>query len=306
MGFQSLGYIGFESPRYEEWRTLAPHVYGLPVDDEVDGSLRIRLDDRSYRIALHPGTVDRVAYLGWEVESTEELDAYVATLEARGVEVSRGDAHLARSRDVRRLVWITDPFGFRHEFFLGQLSTNVPFQGVRPSARFVTGDRGVGHAVVVVPDGVAAFDFYVNTMGFLATDVLKLPSPMGEMWFLRCNSRHHSFAFIAMPGMVGFDHLMIESTSLVEVGIAYDRAAEVELPIATTLGQHYADETTSFYARTPTGWNIEIGYRHLQVGSEWETRYFDIGGSGRSEVWGHHWNRELGRPSTVKPVEHSN
>ena len=36
--------------------------------------------------------------------------------------------------------------------------------------------------------------------------------------FLHCNSRHHTLAFAAVPGMVGMHHLMLEVGSLDDVG----------------------------------------------------------------------------------------
>lgn len=53
---QTLGYIGFASPRFEEWLTFGPEVLGLELAGRgKDGTVCLRLDEAARRIAIHPG-----------------------------------------------------------------------------------------------------------------------------------------------------------------------------------------------------------------------------------------------------------
>src|SRR5271154_6354415 len=70
MQITGLGYLGFESPNPAAWRTFGPEVLGFGLAEspaEDPGGVYLRLDDRRHRIAIHPGPVDKLAYIGWEI-----------------------------------------------------------------------------------------------------------------------------------------------------------------------------------------------------------------------------------------------
>ncbi|MFF7260849.1 hypothetical protein ACFZCL_11285 [Streptomyces sp. NPDC008159] len=55
MKIHALGCLGFESPRYEEWLTFGPEVFGLQIGDrDPDGTIHLRMDDRLRRLSVHP------------------------------------------------------------------------------------------------------------------------------------------------------------------------------------------------------------------------------------------------------------
>ena len=100
---ESLGYIGFRSPKAEEWLTFGPDVLGLEVAGRgPDGAVRLRVDDVAHRIVVHPGERDDPAYLGWTVAGQNALDAALVALEKKALTVERGDPELAALRAVAR------------------------------------------------------------------------------------------------------------------------------------------------------------------------------------------------------------
>lgn len=291
---RSLSYIGFTSPNAEEWTTFGPEVLGLEVvAPGPDGAVRLRVDDATYRIAVHPGATDDLAYLGWAVAGPEALTDAVTLLEDEAIEVHRGDAALARTRAVDEVVWFRDPFGLRHELSHGQHGAAAPFHPGRPMSGFVTGDGGLGHAVLFVPDLAEAEHFYIDVLGF------RLSDRVGELRFLHCNSRHHTLALATVPGMVGMHHLMLEVASLDDVGVAYDIVNERNLPLAMTLGRHTNDLMTSFYVRTPSGFEVEYGYGGALVDTAqpWEAGTYDA-----ASLWGHKPPAEPLFPGIIRPV----
>lgn len=294
---QSLAYLGFTTPNTEEWRTFGPDVLGLEVTDlGPDGSLRLRNDDRAWRIALHPGDRNDLAYLGWAVDGPTGLAAAVEALRAAGVDVHEGDTDLAATRSVEAVAWFLDPFGFRHELTHG-LATGEPFAPGRPGVEFVTGDGGLGHAVLIVPDLDRATDFYVGVFGLRHSDDVD----MGLfVRFLHCNPRHHTLAFSAVPGMVGVHHLMLEVTDPDDVGRAYDLVNSAEIPVAMTLGKHTNDEMFSFYVRTPSGFEIEYGAggRLIDPAQPWTPEHYDA-----MSRWGHKPPPEPLFPGILRPAE---
>ena len=266
---KSLAYIGFVSPNAEEWRTFGPEVLGAELaPDAPDGGVRLRVDDAVHRITIHPGEADDLAYLGWEVD---DLDATVARVEAAGLTVERGD-----------VASFTDPFGFRNELATA-VEMGSPFTPGRQMSGFVTGAQGLGHAVLLVPDLTAAETFFVDVLGFKPSDTIESGL---SLRFFHCAgnaARHHTVAMGGVPGMVGMHHLMLEVNTLDDVGRALDIVNERQIPLAMSLGRHTNDLMTSFYVRTPSGFEIEYGTGGVVVDdATWEVGLYDA-----QSIWGH-------------------
>ena len=77
---------------------------------------------------------------------------------------------------------------------------------------------------------------------------------------------------------------MVEANTLEDVGCTFDRARAANVPIINSLGQHYNDPMLSFYVISPSGFNMEFGWKGLMVDDDtWTVRTY----SGRGELWGH-------------------
>jgi 2,3-dihydroxybiphenyl 1,2-dioxygenase len=279
---RNLAYVGFASPAYQEWRTFGPEILGAELaSDGADGAVRLRIDDAAPRITIHPGERDDLAYLGWSVTDATALDAAVARVEAEGIAVQR-DVALAHTRSVADLAWFTDPFQFRHELVHG-LERTSPFKPGRPIAGFVTGEQGVGHVVVIVPDLGEAERFYGGVLGLKLSDTIEQD---GKILFFHCAgeaARHHTLACFAIPGMVGLHHLMLEVPNLDDVGTALDLIHQRNIPLAMSLGRHPNDFMTSFYVRTPSGFEIEYGCGGILV----DDATWKVGRHHARSLWGH-------------------
>jgi extradiol dioxygenase len=291
---RSFAYVGFVSPRSEDWRSFGTEVLGAQLDAaRTDGAVGLRLDERAARIVVHPGDVDDVAYLGWDCGDGAGLTEVVERVRAAGFEVV-DEPDLAAVRHVDALASFRDPFGFRHELTHG-LAEVGPFTPGRPMSGFLTGDQGLGHLVVIAPDLDEAMRFYVDTLGFLVSDHIEMGM---SLRFLHCNSRHHTLALTAIPGMVGIHHLMLEVDDVDDVGRALDIVNERGLPLAMTLGRHTNDLMTSFYVRTPSGFEIEYGAggRHIDDAT-WHVDTYDA-----MSLWGHKPPAEPLIPGVLRPV----
>lgn len=277
----ALAYIGFVSPRSQDWLRFGPEILGLQATDAgPDDAVRLRNDDAAWRIAIHPGPDNGLAYLGWSVPGPEELAGLTARLQHAGVQVHGPNQALADDRQVHGAAWFVDPFGFRHELVYGQRQ-GEPFIPGQPDVGFVTGDQGLGHGVLIVPDWDAATDFYVGLLGFRISDDIYDGITVR---FMHCNRRHHSLAFTAIPGMAGFHHLMLEVNSPSHVDKAWNRVIQVGQPIAMSLGTHTNDHMYSFYVRTPSGFEVEYGSggRVIDTSTPWHPDRYDAMSS-----WGH-------------------
>ncbi|NNM00192.1 MAG: biphenyl 2,3-dioxygenase, partial [Gammaproteobacteria bacterium] len=72
---KGLGYVGFEVTDIPAWDDLLGTVFGIaPRADSPPGSHQYRIDDNHHRLTLHAAETDRLAYIGWEMETPTQLD----------------------------------------------------------------------------------------------------------------------------------------------------------------------------------------------------------------------------------------
>ena len=279
MQIRALSYVGIEATDLDAWASFSTEFLGMPVvqPEGVTDRLLLRMDERSYRFDVRAGSADRMLWLGWEVSTRADLEGAREELGAKGVSVTAGTAAEAMERGVIDFFAFEDPAGNRNELFYGQEADFRPLTLTRPMAGYLTGELGMGHAVIGVKDFAANLDFYVNVLGFRVSDTFK-----NFMAFLHCNPRHHSLALVGTD-TPGLRHIMLETQTIDDVGLAIDIAAR-RGELTRALGRHTNDKAVSFYVQTPSGWEIEYGWSGLQVDDEvWIVRQL----AGPTSLWGH-------------------
>ena len=289
----SLGYLRIESADVAAWREFGVRILGMTEGRGPEaGALYLRMDDFPARLVIVPGERDRLLATGWEVADAAALAAVHRALAEAGVAAKAGDPDELAARRVGEMLRFDDPAGNAVEVFCGAALEHRP--AVSPYGnRFVTGDMGLGHVVLPVPGAAdAALAFYTGVLGFRLRDSMRMPAeffggqpgdPPAWFRFLGCCPRHHSLALAPMTPAAGIVHLMVEVTTLDDVGQALDRCRRRKAPVSSTLGRHANDEMVSFYVQTPGGFDIEYGTDGLTVDdSTWISRETTT-----VSVWGH-------------------
>lgn len=280
-----LSYVGLKSPAYQDWARYGTDVLGAQLGAEgSDGAVRLRIDDVCYRLAIHPGEEDELAYVGWGFVNERHLAGFVAQLRGQGIDVHHADEATIAERGATDVYWFADPFGTRHELAWGRISWPQTFTpGRRLSGRgFVTGDMGLGHIVLIVPDMAVAEHFWTDVMGFRLSD--RIVNDIFNLRFFHVNERHHTLAIAHIPGMVGVNHVMLEVESFDDLGHCIDKCDEHGVDILLSLGRHTNDLMTSIYIATPSGIQIEYGHGGLRVDDRtWISRTNE-----HPSIWGHH------------------
>jgi 3,4-dihydroxy-9,10-secoandrosta-1,3,5(10)-triene-9,17-dione 4,5-dioxygenase len=100
--------------------------------------------------------------------------------------------------------------------------------------------------------------FYTNVLGFRVSDYWRPSGSQHDVVFLHCTPRHHSLALVP-AGEPALYHFMLEMNTLDDVGYALDRHDATGTPVASGLGKHTNDHMVSFYSRSPSGFQVEIG-----------------------------------------------
>jgi 2,3-dihydroxybiphenyl 1,2-dioxygenase len=290
MEIRGLGYIGFLTRELPSWRPFAENVLGLmPAGGQSDDRLRYRLDERSWRVAIHRSDRNGLAYVGWELADREALAAAEDHLAACGVD-TRDDV-TAAERGVSDLVRFVDPYGFAHELYYGApTDLDRPFVSPVGVSGFLT-ENGMGHVLVVVPDAHEAEDYYVRVLGMRTTDRMDMGAGRRTI-FLRARRRHHSIAVTDVLPEPGFHHVMLETLRMSDIGRAWERVGETGVPVMMTLGQHANDPMLSFYVVCPSDCGVELGYGGTLIDeASWVVREV-----GPNELWGH-------RGQTMEEIE---
>jgi len=300
ISYGGLGYVGIGAPDPAAWLRFATSICGLmparilpgagpvraPAFDASgigpDGTAYLKMDDRQWRVAVHPHSEPSLEYVGFELLSAASFDRAIDAIAHRGGKLREGTREEVIARGVGRLAVLDDPSGHRIELFCSPLRDR---DFLSPhGTKFLTGALGMGHVVLYVSDVAAALDFYRNVLGFERSDYMNFgPGGMG-IHFLRCTARHHSVALLQVGAPSGIQHLMFETTTLDDVGKALDRAMRAGIRITSGLGRHRNDETVSFYMQGPSGFDVEIGWDGVLVDDSWCENEFGGGG----DVWGHH------------------
>lgn len=285
MDIHSLGYVGVEGPNQSSWSAFAEDICGLQpasMDDTTtdEEGLFFKMDDRRWRLGVYSAEVPGLRYAGYEVADRRSLENSVRELQESGVSVIEGKAEECATRGVRQMAHFQDPAGFRIEIF-HTASSDTPVAPSIGASRFVTGRLGMGHIAVLVPDIDACLDFYIGVMGFQESDYFEI-GPGMSMHFLRCNARHHSLAVGRVGDFSALHHVLFEVQQTDQVGISLDRARAASVPISTEIGRHANDMMFSFYMKSPSGFDVEIGCEGRLVEPGWVSAKLD-----QADIWGH-------------------
>lgn len=310
MNVKSLGYLVVQSTDLAKWQDFGANVCGMmesPSMPKGGDKVYLKMDQRTFRYLIVPGQFDGLLYAGWQLENEAAFNAALVELQGKNIAFEKvADAAELASRSASGLARLTDPSGNKLELYWSSVDIDkADFKSPLDVKGFVTTartgeDMGLGHVVLHAPiDFEGTHQFYRN-MGFFDADITDMNAKgLGNIYFMNCNSRHHSLAlwnwgapcpetnFMPSPESKapGCVHVMAEVGSLAEVGYCLDRVNERKIPVISSLGEHINDEMVSFYMLTPGNFALEFGYNGIQLDANWETTH-----NTDASKWGHKWN----------------
>lgn len=287
-----VGYFVFEVADLAAWHTLL--VSGLGLTDGgllADGMRAYRLDERSARVLLREGSADDLVALGFEVDGEAALAAVEGRAREAGVAFERASEADAAARCVAALARVVEPGGVVLELFAGAVAASEPLDRSINAGGFVTGVLGAGHLALRADDIEHTRAFFERLLGFRLSDHIRCELRGGfqvDITFLHVNARHHSVALgRGLPKHL--HHFMVQVAALDDLGRAYDRFFDLGLPVTQSLGRHPNDRMLSFYAKTPSGFEIECGYGGVEIDdATWTPTTYD-----QISLWGHRPPRSM-------------
>jgi 2,3-dihydroxybiphenyl 1,2-dioxygenase len=287
----NLGYAVFGVSNFDRWEHFAVDLMGFQVGRREDGRvMTLRMDEQEQRLVLEAGNDDDLRVAGWQLDTEDDLLAYVDRLRGLGLQVEECSAAHAHERRVERVFSLDDPNGFRHEFYVGPGVAPIsrPFRSsTMKGPGFRTGDLGVGHLLPRCHDYAASIRFYRDVLGLRISDRIREEVEPGRVadatFFHAATGRHHSLATVQIDMPRILTHVMVEVQDMDDVGLAYDRCARAGLTFARELGHHPNDRMFSFYVHTPSGFAMEYGWGGIVVDdATWKVVTYD-----KMSDWGH-------------------
>lgn len=265
-----LGALEFDVTDISGWRRILIDLLGMeerPTDS--DGAMRVRLDEHAHRLSFFPAKADRVRRIVWDIESVDELHQMAARVEAAGIPVQWNQHPGNDAREWVEAFSFTDPEGFPLQMRYGATLDHNEFRPRGVISGFVTGELGLGHIVLICKDYPGTTKFYNDVLGFRISDYIVWDG--ADATFFHVNGRHHSLALMnECFGQQGgqFNHFMLEARDLDDTGRAYHKIKEAGVPLSMDFGRHTNDGVTSFYFRTPSGFQMEVGSGGLLVNDD--------------------------------------
>ncbi len=281
---RNLSYVVLGVSDLDAWVPFATDVIGLQIGSRKADTMTLRMDENAYRLILTQDPANDIKAAGWQFDSELDLETFVTRLRSSGVRVNHADTQLIAARQVADLYTCEDPNGIPLEFFYGPPIAREPFRSKVIKGRFRTGTFGLGHFVACVNDFDTAVKFYRDLLGMPLSGYMK-PEDLFDVAFFHTASRcFHSVAMAHFSNGKRLAHIGIEVDELADVGLALDRAAKAGVPITATLGHHPNSDTVSFYVRSPSGFEFEVGTGEIVLEKDnWQVKtYFEF------SDWGHH------------------
>ena len=278
----ALGYLVLGAVDVAPWSDFAEELLGLqPAPSPGEGRLRWRVDEWSWRVEVAAAEKNGLIAVGWQVGDEDDLAEVGERMSAAGVETSPLDEQTCKDRGIRSALVCRDPAGVQLEIFIGPEIAATTFASPR-GVCFVTGDQGLGHIVLFVSEYEECLQFYRAVLGFKTSDWLTMDGV--QITFLHCNPRHHSLALAKSAEGPRLLHFMLQTKTLNDVGVAYDRCEAASAKLVKTIGLHANDKMVSFYVKTPSGFDVEYGYGGVRIDDEagWHASTIP-----RPSLWGH-------------------
>lgn len=288
-GAVHLGYVVIETNRFTDWRRFGVDAIGMHLDTLDIDTMRFRLDDHQCRFLLQRGPAEDVTAVGWHIDDHETFDQILSRVADRGVPVVEGSPAETALRGVERLWRFPGPKGLVQEVFTTPVRDETPL-AMRTSG-FVTGEGGMGHIAITTTKPHQLRGYYNTVFDARLTDYIDetISGVKLKIRFLRVNNRHHSVAIAATQGLrvdpirTRIQHLNIQVAALDDMIQSYQRVRELGFDMALSVGQHTNDRELSYYARTPSGFEWEVGWNPITIDENtWEpTTHKGI------SIWGH-------------------
>lgn len=249
--FARLGYCRLRCPDLGKSVAFYRDMVGLSEAAQADGARWMRCSDKPYDLILESGDAAGLAGVGYELESSAELDAAFAHLAALGHAPAWATADRCTAYQVERALLVREPVtGLELDFYVGQAKADADYAGG------LTKIARLGHVVMNVTDLNAAHNFWVDEMGFAVSDRVEGVAEWLRAW---PNPLHHSLALLQGEKNT-LHHINFMVTDIDDIGAAMNRLKAADVPIVFGPGRHLPSTSIFLYFLDPDGNSTEFSF----------------------------------------------
>lgn len=291
-GIRNLSYLVLGVSDFDGWQKLLIDVLGMQVATRSDERMTVRIDDQAYRFILDKDNVDDLLAAGLQVDNAQDLEALVGRIRSCGVAIERAPSALIADRQVQDAYLCKDPNGIQLELFYGPPMARGadPFCSKGLSGKYRAGSHGLGHFHPWVDSHEESAKFYQDVLGLKLAGTMEPSDSFPISFFYGTCGAFHTIAISEYESEKRMAHIGLEIDNLNDVGFALDRARKMGVPITASLGHHPNNDATSFYMKTPSGFEIELGTGEIDIEDEnWQAQRFL-----EYSDWGHERGGRLG------------
>jgi catechol 2,3-dioxygenase-like lactoylglutathione lyase family enzyme len=277
-----LRHVDLAVPDFDRQRRFYTDLWGLTEVATDDGLsfLAAEGSPEQYVVRLRRDDDKRIDLLCFGVADTGAADELAEQL----------------GRDGVRLVTEPGPhdtpgggYGFRFFDADGrtvEVSADVAPRQHRPIEERESIPVRLSHVVVNSPDPEATVAFYERHLQFALSDTLMHPRMGNMMWFLRCNSWHHSFAVARCPH-ASLHHVSFEMRGIDEYMRGTGRLLRAGTEMVWGPGRHTAGDNTFSYFLDPHGNTVEYTTELETVDEDsWRPHVYDFTEPDVADQWG--------------------
>lgn len=239
-----LGYAEFNVAKLEKELGYYTDIMGATlVETGGDGTHYLSLGLDHHNIALKHAAASSLGVAGFQLSPGFELKAFETRLAGHGIRTRR----LTDARPgIPALVEVSEIGGHTLQFY-AEMAIPAPGFG-----RAGIVPNRLGHIALISPEGVKLVAFFMDVLGFYATDWFE-----DAATFLTCNYDHHVLNIIAAP-VTKMHHIAFEMRGSAHQYQASDQLARAELPIIWGPSRHTAGHNYASYHYDYEGFLVEL------------------------------------------------
>ncbi|MER6844642.1 VOC family protein [Streptomyces platensis] len=277
-----LRHIDVAMPNFAAQRQFYTAMWGLTetAGDTGISFLAAEGSPEQYVVRLRQEAHKRTDLIAFGAATAADVDTLAARLGTQGVQLICEPQPLA-----------TPGGGYAVRFFdnegrVVEVSADVtPRQHRTVEAREPIPVR-LSHVLMNSPTPEVTVAWYLKHLGFRLSDTMCLGGRGEIMWFLRCNSFHHSFGIVRGPH-AAFHHASFEMRGIDEFMRGTGRMRRLGIERLWGPGRHRAGDNTFSYFLDQAGNTVEYT-TELEVLDEdsWHPHRYDLRDPANADQWG--------------------
>ncbi|MEE8438407.1 MAG: VOC family protein [Micropepsaceae bacterium] len=234
-----LDQLELASPQVRVLAEFYARSFGFEARYSEDGAI---CNAPARVIRLRTGPANHLLSARFRFRSLSDFNAFAARLDANGLSVKRS------GKDMEEKLCVVDPDGRELHFRLSNAADD--------EAAAAT-DARLQHFAVRTPDPDALLKFYVELLGFIASDYVRDEEGVLRAAFIRSDDEHHILA-IFRAAEARFDHFSCEVADWTALRDWADRMAAASIMLEWGVGRHGPGNDTFFMVKDPDGNLAEI------------------------------------------------